>query len=590
MHSERTISIKYPNLIFWFCFLLLNFLLFVPYYFFYREDATFWPLSETAVLPLVDRLQMLLVQRPNPDIFRLNFELTFLLVAWIWLKRIRHRWLLRLIFSLYLLQLLYGLYEGFIRSYYLLDPVFYNDLPFFADGTLYVLRTLHLPWVAYVGGTLLIVAVSGLLFFLIWLLLRGISPERLGRNTRLGLTSLLLCMLLLPLRFDVALGMPETAVSSFTAKLIHNLDLSRDARAQVSRFDSALSSDQYAFTQNDLTEKPDIYLIFIESYGSILYQRPDFQLVYTRLLRDLETDFTVADWHIASNRSNAPTWGGGSWIAYTSALTGVRLNSHTEYLAFFNRYEDERFPHLFNYLRDQGYRSYRLSSNANELNSLEWERYKSFYGVDEWYRFSDMGYEGPLYGWGPAPPDQVSLNFAMEAMQADPNPHVFFYITQNSHFPWIPLPNVAEDWRTFYEMPQIPTGPTPTVPHEQLRNQYLQSIVYELTMLTQFIMTEGDENDLFVLVGDHQPSRVARYADGWDTPIHIISQNEALIESFRELGFVAGLDTSELFPRLQHEGIYSALAHVLLSEYGRNPDNVPPYLPAGIPLETAPAP
>ena len=59
----------------------------------------------------------------------------------------------------------------------------------------------------------------------------------------------------------------------------------------------------------------------------------------------------------------------------------------------FNRYSNEPFPHLFNYLRNQGYRSYRLSANSDVLNDIEWQRYKNFYGVDEWLRFNDLQYE-----------------------------------------------------------------------------------------------------------------------------------------------------------------------------------------------------
>jgi hypothetical protein len=102
--------------------------------------------------------------------------------------------------------------------------------------------------------------------------------------------------------------------------------------------------------------------------------------------------------------------------------------------------------------------------------------------------------------------------------------------------------------------------------------------------VVDLITAEADENDIFVIVGDHQPARVARYEDGWDTPMHIISQNEALAEAFAEYGFVPGLTTRSREPAIHHEGFYSLFMRVLLKQFGQNPGDLPPYWPDGIPL------
>jgi hypothetical protein len=39
----KRIITKYPNWAFWACFLLLNWLIFLPVYLFFQEDAVFWP-------------------------------------------------------------------------------------------------------------------------------------------------------------------------------------------------------------------------------------------------------------------------------------------------------------------------------------------------------------------------------------------------------------------------------------------------------------------------------------------------------------------------------------------------------------------
>ena len=135
------------------------------------------------------------------------------------------------------------------------------------------------------------------------------------------------------------------------------------------------------------------------------------------------------------------------------------------------------------------------------------------------------------------------------------------------------------------DAPAPEAEPAGSLSHADLRRAYLESIQYELSMLTDFIVQEGDENDLFILIGDHQPARVARYVDGWDTPIHIISRDPALISAFEPYGFTPGLGTGDNEATLHHEGLYSLLVRVLLQQYGADPSRLPEYRPTGIPFE-----
>ena len=503
--------------------------------------------------------------------------MTLLTTLWLFVPFLRRKPILALFFLLYLLQLSYAIYEGFIRSYYLLDPVLYNDIFLFRAGTGYVLRSLGLSPALYGGAFLLIVGLIGLLWGLHRLLL-GSSSDQLRRPTRWGILSLVSLALLSVVWLKDEAGWPETAVSSFSAKLSQNLALSREAAAAADRFAGDRLAPFYQLDNLDLDHKPNIHLIFIESYGSVLYKRPDLRLPYQMMLNLLAYRLDAAGWSAASARSDAPTWGGGSWIAYTSALTGLRLTSHLDYLILLNRYQQTPFPHLINILRQEGYHSYTLSTHSQPLNDIEWGRYKAFYGMDEWLRFPDLPYTGPLYGWGPGPPDQFALHYATDSLKGRGlEPYVLFYITQNSHYPWTPLPPLLADWRALNEAPAPEAAVT-----SELRPLYLAAILYELEMLADWIIQQGDENDLFILIGDHQPARVANYADGWDTPLHIISQDEGAIASLLDLGFQPGLDTHGVEPILQHSGLYSLLLRLLQQQNGRSPENLPEFRPEGV--------
>lgn len=582
--SKRS-PINHPNWTFWSSFLLLNFLLFLPIYLFFRSEASFWPWTPPLKLGLTAFNLDSIIHRNNLDIFRFNVELLLLILLWMFFKPFQRRWFIYLAFSLYLVQFGYAIYEGFIRSYYLLDPVFYNDFFLFADGARFVLSSLSFSPLFYLGSGLLFLIIAGALFWLHKLLFESIQLKVLTKTTRTMLLGMVIFTLGPVVLLKGEVSLPETAVTSFTAKIAQNIQLSQAAKTEAARFDSQYLTQFYQFTQQDLVDKPNIYLIFLESYGSVLFKRLDFRLAYEKLLQELESQLDANNWSIASTRSNAPTWGGGSWISYTSVLSGLRLDSHAQYLAMFNRYSREPFPHLINYLRSQGYLSYRLSPNSNVLNDIEWHRYKIFYGVDEWLRFNDLQYRGPLFGWGPSPPDQYALNYAHEYInQVTDSPHVFFYITQNSHYPWTPLPEVAPEWQALNDAPSVEPPPTQRLPLPIMRDQYLASIQYELTMLVDFILKEADENDIFVVMGDHQPARVARYADGWDTPMHIISKNSGLIESYYEYGFVPGLNTRFVEPTIHHEGFYTLFMRVLLQQSGLDSGSLPAYRPDGFPL------
>ena len=113
----------------------------------------------------------------------------------------------------------------------------------------------------------------------------------------------------------------------------------------------------------------------------------------------------------------------------------------------------------------------------------------------------------------------------------------------------------------------------------------MRAVDYQLRTLTDFILHNGDDNSLFVLIGDHQPPRVSRKSDGWATPVHIISKDGTLIKDFADYGFVPGLQVQSYETELHHEGIYSMLMRVLLKRYGSDPSALPAYLPQGVNAE-----
>jgi hypothetical protein len=165
---------------------------------------------------------------------------------------------------------------------------------------------------------------------------------------------------------------PVMVVSSLYYKLALNIEKSLQVYSDVTNFDDTALRQTYDYQGLTLQRKPNIYLIFVESYGSVLYQRPDYKVGYELVLQKLQTQLTDGGWSMASTLSESPTWGGGSWLAYSSAMSGLRIETHPQFLALLNKYQIDRYPNLGNYLKQQGYHYFHLSSLSSEMPAGDW--------------------------------------------------------------------------------------------------------------------------------------------------------------------------------------------------------------------------
>lgn len=574
----------HANRLFLLCFLLLNLLLFLPFYLLNREDATLLPITELFSRNWSADLQHMLLWRKNVDPFRWNVELVILVGLWVNSSRLRRRSIRSLLILCYFLTLFYYAYEAITRTVYQVDPIFYHHYYLALDGLQFLLSHLHLSLASYLGAALLALLALGSVYVLVQSLYSLSLADHLSSWLRITFGALAVVMLLPIFAYRQVLASPVMVVSSLYYKMALNIEKSLQVYYDVTNFDDTALQQTYDYHDLTLQRKPNLYLIFVESYGSVLYQRPDYKIGYELLLNKVQKQLTDGGWSMASTLSESPTWGGGSWLAYSSALSGLRIETHPQFLALLNKYQIDAYPNLGNYLKQQGYHYFHLSSLASEMPAGDWLKQERFFGVDHWFRFEELQFEGPMYGWGPAPPDQYVLHYTHDLLikNAD-KPFVLFFITQNSHYPFAPIPSLVEDWRTLKNDEPSPPGIDPEgIPHDQRRRNYADAIQYELEMLSEFVLTAGDENDLFVFIGDHQPPRVSRREDGFATPVHIVSRDPQLIASLQEYGFTPGLRVADLTPTMKHEGLYSLLVRTLLYNYGAGDKTaLPVYLPDG---------
>ncbi len=588
--SPLRLGRRSPNLFFWLAFAALNTLLFLPMFLLDQQSSTLAPPASTVSDGWWLALNRLFVWRENLDPWRLSVELTVLAALWVLVRWVRRPWVGAIFGMLYVLAISYYIYEAIVLSVFLLEPSFYSQFYLARDGLPFLAEHVNAAWWIYAGALLGLALLATVVIWLLALMLRSGGAPGLHWLSCAGMGVMAFACIVAAVSYQTYTARPEMVASSLGFKLQKNVALSLKTQHDVASFDDSTVRRIYDYTGYQLETKPDIYVIFIESYGSVLYKRTHFRPPYTALLSELDETLHNAGWRTTTALTESPTWGGGSWLAYTSLLFGLRIDNHPQYLALRNKYQVDSYPSLGDTLQQQGYHYVWLSALDENLADLAWAKYTRLLGVDELIRNDDMEFLGPRYGWGPAPPDQWVLNWAHEQVKArTDDPLLLFTITQNSHYPWTPHPTLADNWRALNEpAPEEEFVDPDTISTEAMRRNYLNAVEYQLRMLTQFILDNGDENSLFILVGDHQPPAVSRRADGWTTPMHIISRDAALIDSFSGYGFVPGLTVTNLEPSLRHEGFYSLFMRLLFGRYGTGKIAEPAYLPEGvIPLQAA---
>lgn len=283
----------------------------------------------------------------------------------------------------------------------------------------------------------------------------------------------------------------------------------------------------------------DVFIIFFESYGVSVFDKA----TYAKLLRQdfvaLENMLQGSGWSMAATRVKSTTFGGSSWLAHASLLSGVRIAHQRDYHALLK----SGHPTLIDRFEQMGYRSIALMPGLKAL----WVEGIS-YGFDAVYSAKRLNYRGPAFGWWTIP-DQFSLYRIHQDEVAQPQrkPLLVFFPTITSHAPFAPIAPYQEDWTQlgeaapFKHVDVIASSPS-LMDMSALGPAYVHSVRYNLQVLKGYLQTFAPPNALFLVLGDHQPPAVVSGPQAsWDVPVHVISKDPQLINAFYRAGFQAGL-------------------------------------------------
>lgn len=279
----------------------------------------------------------------------------------------------------------------------------------------------------------------------------------------------------------------------------------------------------------------DVFIVFVESYGATSFDRADAR--FDASLRTLGTAVDEAGWSAASSFVTSPTFGGGSWLAHATIMTGAEVRRSSAYDSFVAGGGET----LADRFRAAGYRTIALVPGIRSA----WPQGEAL-NVDRIVPAAGLEYSGAPFGWFEIP-DQVSLAWLQrhELAVAGRRPVFAFFPTVMSHAPFGPLPDYVPDWSRVLDGGDLGSPRSSSLGRlhwNAWAGRYVDAISYELQVLAGFVRERAANDTLIIVLGDHQPAAiVSGRAARWDVPVHILASRPGLIAPFIASGFTPGL-------------------------------------------------
>lgn len=308
----------------------------------------------------------------------------------------------------------------------------------------------------------------------------------------------------------------------------------------------------------------DVHIIFLESFGAVLYDHPQVQPATEPARVALRDALAASGRHVVSGFFRSPTIGGASDLAHLSLLSGVDLSDARRHDLLLTTGR----PTLLHLFRQAGYEAFGLYHAV----SWPWPEHVH-YGFDHFVDGPALRYEGPPITFWKIP-DQIALARFTQAFprSADSPPRVLFFPTITSHFPFTPVPPYQPDWQRAltaepFDAEELQAALAQPVDWFDMRTPYVASVNYVYRWLAGYFALPEPRETVYVLVGDHQPTaNITGEGVPWDVPVHIVSRDPVLLERFKAQGFSDGL-----WPDRRVLGELHHLTSLLLTGFGPAP-------------------
>ena len=285
----------------------------------------------------------------------------------------------------------------------------------------------------------------------------------------------------------------------------------------------------------------DVIIAFVESYGRDAVEDSEFASHIGAVLDAGNRRLHGAGFASRSAFLTSPTAGGSSWLAHATLLSGLWIDNQ-------QRYDDLASSHRLTLTKAFRRASWR-TVGVMPGNDSSWPESTSL-GYDQVYGAQEMGYQGPRFSWATMP-DQYTLSRfeRTERSPRDRHPVMAEITLVSSHAPWEPIPRLVNwsevgDGSVFDTMAAVGAPPEAILTRNptRVRAAYRASIEYTLSSVISYVETYGDDDLVFIFVGDHQPSPIVTgHGTSRDVPISIVAADQSVFERIAPWGWQQGL-------------------------------------------------
>lgn len=410
----------------------------------------------------------------------------------------------------------------------------YLHLPLVEDGVRFLASSLGI-----VGATVVVVAASLVIAaggFGIFCLMRSLNTSRVPQFRRFPLVvggAILATWGVLFVGGARNAAGPiaqDTVFASLWSRALEHQKMALD----LPFFQASLAADPYLAVEPkrrlSALDGTDVLVLFIESYGRATLESPLYASRMDPLLDAMGKRMASSGLTTASGWMTSTTYGGQSWLAHSSLLSGLPIDRPSRYdaLLLSKRMTLARDFHM------AGQRSVFVMPAIVR----PWPE-AAFYGFDHIYTAENLSYRGKAIHYMTMP-DQFTLSALYDReLSKSKRPNLFSTIALiSSHAPWTPIPAI-KPWSGIGDGNSFDSGAFSGLPPEKvwsetesIREYYVESITYVLKTIESFLIERLDGNALVFILGDHQPLPfVTRNAPTRDVPIHVVSRDGKLVRA-----------------------------------------------------------
>jgi len=462
--------------------------------------------------------------------------LLLILAAWRWVSdRPVTAGLLRLLTVIWLLLVIGHYADVTTPALYGRDINLYWDVRYMPDVAAMITTTVP-AWITIASIAALAIVIAALYAIFRWALGRVVAAMD-DRRARVAAAVAAAAMILVFVAQQSTDRVP--AVPEFATPVVATY--ARQARLVAGAMSASRTLAPSPAMDGDLAlaRGADVFLIFIEAYGAVAFERADIAPRLAAARAELDAAVRDTGRRAVSTFVDSPTFGGSSWLAHISLMSGVEVRDPETNARLMTEHRETVVTDFARH----GYRTVALMPGLRQ----RWPE-GGFYGFDDLYGAARLAYHGPEFGWF-AIPDQFTLaKFDTLELDREPRPNLFvFYPTISTHFPFSPTPPYQPAWNRIFDAhpwdgPAVIRAYAQQPDWTHFAPGYADAVAYTYQTLAGYLRKHAGRDIVFVILGDHQPAAaVSGEGASWSVPVHVVASRPAILDRLLARGFHTGL-------------------------------------------------